>query len=113
MQSSVRMGASPGRAGRMENVTADMESGAGGACGKRSSGSPYTSGKEIAMAKARNWRIGRGLAALFASLALLHAVPVLAQETPDQFDAANAENRRHTQQQNQFRNQAHDLRTDR
>ncbi len=65
------------------------------------------------MAKARNRRVGRGLAGLLVSLALLHAVPALAQETPDQFNAANAENRRHTESQNQLRNQAHDLRTDR
>ena len=64
------------------------------------------------MAKASNGRIGRFLARLFVSLALLHAVPVLAQETPDQFDAANAENRRHSETQNQLRNQAHDLRND-
>jgi hypothetical protein len=51
------------------------------------------------------------MAALLVSLTL-HAVPALAQETPDQFNAANAENRRHTETQNQLRNQAHDLRND-
>jgi hypothetical protein len=55
--------------------------------------------------------IGAGLAGLI--LALAHAVPALAQETPDQFDAANAENRRHSAVENQLRGQAHDLRTDR
>jgi hypothetical protein len=53
------------------------------------------------------------LAALLLGFALLQAVPVRAQETPDQFDAANAENRRHSEAQNQLRNQAHDLRNDR
>jgi hypothetical protein len=56
--------------------------------------------------------IGRGLAGLFLALAVLQAAPVAAQETPDQFDAANAENRRFTEAQNQLRNQAHDLRND-
>jgi hypothetical protein len=65
------------------------------------------------MAKARNRGIGRGVAGLLVSLTLLHAFPALAQETPDQFNAANAENRRHTETQNQLRNQAHDLRIDR
>jgi hypothetical protein len=65
------------------------------------------------MAKARNGGIGRGVAALLVSLTLLHAVPAWAQETPDQFNAANAENRRHSESQNQLRNQAHDLRNDR
>jgi hypothetical protein len=54
-----------------------------------------------------------GLAAFCVSLAVLQAVPALAQETPGQFDAANAEARRHSEQQNQLRNQAHDLRQDR
>lgn len=57
--------------------------------------------------------IGRGVAGLLLALALLQAEPVTAQETPDQFDAANAENRRHSEAQNQLRNQAHDLRNDR
>ena len=64
------------------------------------------------MAKASNRGLSRGLAGLFVSLALLHAVPALAQETPDQFNAANAESRRHSEAQNQLRNQAHDLRND-
>jgi hypothetical protein len=54
-----------------------------------------------------------GIASLFLALALLHAIPAIAQETPDQFDAANAENRRHSEAQNQLRNQAHDLRKQR
>jgi hypothetical protein len=57
--------------------------------------------------------IGRGVAGLLLALALLDAGPVTAQETPNQFDAANAENRRHSEAQNQLRNQAHDLRNDR
>ena len=64
------------------------------------------------MAKASKRGIGRGLAGLFVSLALLQAIPALAQETPDQFNAANAESRRHSEAQNQLRNQAHDLRND-
>jgi len=64
------------------------------------------------MANASKGGIGRYVTGLFVSLALLHAVPALAQETPDQFDAANAENRRHNEAQNQLRNQAHDLRND-
>ncbi|MDQ7249492.1 hypothetical protein [Dongia sedimenti] len=63
-------------------------------------------------ASVKGW-MGSGAAALLLSLALLHAVPAGAQETPEQFDAANAENRRHSEAQNQLRNQAHDLRTDR
>jgi hypothetical protein len=65
------------------------------------------------MPKARDRGIGRGLLGLFVALVVLQAVPALAQETPDQFDAANAEARRHSEQQNQLRNQAHDLRQDR
>ena len=53
-----------------------------------------------------------GLAALALSLTVLQAVPVRAQETPDQFNDANAENRRHSEAENQLRNQAHDLRND-
>lgn len=53
--------------------------------------------------------VGSGLAAL---LLLLAALPALAQETPDQFDAANAEARRHSEAQNELRNDAHTLRTD-
>jgi hypothetical protein len=64
------------------------------------------------MVKASNREMGRGLAGLFVSLALLHAIPALAQETPDQFNAANAESRRYSETQNQLRNQAHDLRND-
>jgi hypothetical protein len=65
----------------------------------------------MANARAKGW-IGRGLAGLCLMAVLLPAVPVAAQETPDQFDAANAENRRFTEAQNQLRNQAHDLRND-
>jgi hypothetical protein len=65
-----------------------------------------------AQSRGREW-IGRGLAALLMAVAVLHAVPVRAQETPSQFDDANAENRRHSEAQNQLRNQAHDLRNDR
>jgi hypothetical protein len=64
------------------------------------------------MVKARNGGIAWGLAVLLTSIALLHAVPALAQETPDQFNAANAESRRHSDAQNQLRNQEHDLRID-
>jgi hypothetical protein len=62
------------------------------------------------MAKASGGRVGLGLAALLMPLLVL---PASAQETPDQFDAANAENRRHNEAQNRLRNQAHDLRNDR
>ena len=58
-------------------------------------------------------RIGQGLGGLLLSLALLQAAPVSAQETPGQFDAANAEARRFSEAQNQLRNQAHNLRNDR
>jgi hypothetical protein len=54
-----------------------------------------------------------GLAALLIALPLLQVIPASAQETPDQFNAANAETRRHQEVQNQLRNQAHDLRNDR
>jgi hypothetical protein len=64
------------------------------------------------MAKASNRGIGRFRAGLLAALVLFTAVPALAQETPDQFNAANAEQRRHTEAQQQIRNQAHDLRVD-
>jgi flavoprotein len=53
--------------------------------------------------------IGRVLVAL----ALLSPLAASAQETPDQFNAANAESRRYNEVQNQLRNQAHDLRNDR
>ena len=62
------------------------------------------------MAKASG---GGVVLALLMILPLLPAAPALAQETPDQFNAANAENRRHNEAQNQLRNQAHDLRIDR
>lgn len=55
---------------------------------------------------------GAALALLFVSLVSIPAA-ALAQESPDQFDAANAENRRHSEALNQLRNQAHDLRSDR
>jgi hypothetical protein len=64
------------------------------------------------MAKTSNRVIGGLRVGLLAALALFTAVPVLAQETPDQFNAANAEQRRHTEAQQQIRNQAHDLRVD-
>jgi hypothetical protein len=55
---------------------------------------------------------GAGAAALLLAVAWLQAVPVRAQETPSQFDAANAENRRHSEAESALRNQAHDLRND-
>jgi ABC-type transport system involved in cytochrome bd biosynthesis fused ATPase/permease subunit len=39
--------------------------------------------------------------------------PAAAQETSDQFDAANAENRRYTDEQNRLNNRALELRQDR
>jgi hypothetical protein len=57
-------------------------------------------------------RFGRVFAVLALTLAALHGLPTLAQETPDQFDAANAESRRHSEAENQLRGQAHDLRID-
>ncbi|WP_395020389.1 hypothetical protein [Dongia sp.] len=54
------------------------------------------------------WLVGAAVA-----LPLLGAVPAVAQETPSQFDAANAEARRYSEIQNRLRNQAHDLRNDR
>jgi hypothetical protein len=66
----------------------------------------------MANAGGKGW-IGGSLAGLALALVLLPAVPAAAQETPDQFDAANAENRRHSEALNQLRNQAHDLRNDR
>ena len=60
------------------------------------------------MRKALGLWVGAG----FAALALALSQSVSAQETPDQFDAANAENRRHSAAENQLRNQAHTLRTD-
>jgi hypothetical protein len=65
------------------------------------------------MAKAARGRIGRLAPALLIALPLLAAGAALAQETPDQFNAANAENRRYNEIQNQLRNSAHDLRNDR
>jgi hypothetical protein len=53
------------------------------------------------------------VAALLMALPLLQAAPALAQETPQQFNAANAETRRYSEIQNQLRNQAHELRDDR
>ena len=60
----------------------------------------------------RRGRIGRAAAGLALALAVFQAIPALAQETPQQFDAVNVENRRHTAAQSDLRNQAHDLRTD-
>jgi hypothetical protein len=55
-----------------------------------------------------------GLSALAAAaMALLGSLPAGAQETPGQFDAANAEARRYNEIQNQLRNQAQALRSDR
>ncbi len=57
---------------------------------------------------------GRGpWPAAVAALALLCALPAVAQETPAQFDAANAEARRYSEVQNQLRNQAQELRNER
>jgi len=56
----------------------------------------------------RKTGMGGGIAALFM---LLPAVAA-AQETLDQFDAANAEARRHSEAQNDLNDQAHDLRID-
>jgi len=50
--------------------------------------------------------------ALLTAVALLQAVPVQAQETHDQYNAANAENRRHSETLNQYRIQQHNLRQD-
>ena len=60
------------------------------------------------MRKALGLWIGAG----FAVLSLAMPQGVSAQETPDQFDAANAENRRHSEAENQLRSQAHTLRSD-
>ncbi len=61
------------------------------------------------MAKARN---GGLTAALLLALTALTAGAALAQETPSQFDKANAEARRHTEAQQQLRNRAHQNRLD-
>ena len=60
------------------------------------------------MTKARN----RGLAGLLLVLTALYAGAALAQETPDQFNKANAEARRHSQVQQDLRNRAHQDRLD-
>ena len=60
-----------------------------------------------------DWGRGGRIRAAVVALCWLPAMPDLAQETPSQFDAANAESRRHSEAQNQLRNQALDLRTDR
>lgn len=58
--------------------------------------------------------IGIGLSTLAAVvLAFPCALQAVAQETPGAFDAANAEARRYTEIQNQLRNQAEVLRSDR
>ena len=62
------------------------------------------------MAKAVKGRIAQVAAVLIALP--LWCAPALAQETPSQFNAANAENRRHNEVQNQLRNDAHGLRND-
>ena len=65
------------------------------------------------MVKAAAWRRG-WLGGVGAGLLLaLPLAPALAQETPNQFDDANAENRRHSEAESQQRNQAHDLRDNR
>jgi len=61
------------------------------------------------MAKARN---GGLAAALLIALSAFCAGAAVAQESPDQFDKANAEARRHTEAQQQLRNQAHQNRLD-
>jgi len=61
------------------------------------------------MVKSHGWRkawIGGVLGAMIA-------LPAVAQETPDQFNDANMENRRHSVAENELRNREHDLRTDR
>src|SRR4051794_32887134 len=80
--------------------------------GKHSAGSPYPPLEEIAMAKAFRAN-GRLLAGLLMVLPVVFSLSASAQETPDQFNAANAENRRFYEAQNKLRNQAHDLRNDR
>jgi len=65
------------------------------------------------MVRAAVERSHRPAARIVAALLLLVGVPALAQETPEQFDAANAENRRHSEAENQLRNQALELRNDR
>lgn len=60
------------------------------------------------MTKARNG----GLAGLLLVLTALYAGAALAQETPSQFDKANAEARRHMQVQQDLRNRAHQNRLD-
>jgi len=54
---------------------------------------------------------GRVLAGLL--MAVGFSLSASAQETPDQFNAANAENQRFYEAQNKLRNQQHDLRNDR
>jgi len=49
---------------------------------------------------------------LALALASARPAPAAAQETIDQFNAANAENRRHTAAENQLRNDALQLRQD-
>jgi flavoprotein len=68
--------------------------------------------EEIAMAKAFRAK-GRILAGLLVVLPVVFSLSASAQETPDQFNAANAENQRFYEAQNKLRNQAHDLRNDR
>ena len=60
------------------------------------------------MAKTRNW----GLAGLLLALSALTSGAALAQETHDQFDKANAEDRRHSQVQQDLRNRTHQNRLD-
>jgi hypothetical protein len=64
------------------------------------------------MAKAGRWG-SRVLSAALTGLPLLLAAPASGQETPGQFNAANAENRRHTEAENRLRNEALELRQDR
>jgi hypothetical protein len=55
----------------------------------------------------------RKIGHILVALAQLYPLAASAQETPDQFNAANAENQRFYEAQNKLRNQAHDLRNDR
>jgi len=58
-------------------------------------------------------RVLAGLLMLSVVLPVAFSRLASAQETPDQFNAANAENQRFTEAQNKLRNQAHDLRNNR
>jgi hypothetical protein len=64
------------------------------------------------MAKSVGWW-KTWIGSVLAGLIVMPAVPVQAQETPEQFNDANAENRRHSEAERALRNQERDLRTDR